>query len=152
MIKRVVDPQEFRKLLDEIFILFDYEIKNQGHRLVKHDKDHIFKAFGNNSILTWDFFVWGNLNSSDKFDAVIAFVNHKNEKFGEEIFTEYIWLSKNPRMGQRLLGTALKFARDKDFKYVLMSCVAAHPNSDKVAKFYKKMGFLKDSETYIAKL
>jgi|TARA_Y100000401_G_C8287473_1_gene206844 hypothetical protein len=152
MIKRVVDPQEFRKLLDEIFILFDYENKNQGHRLVKHDKDHIFKAFGNNSILTWDFFVWGNLNSSDKFDAVIAFVNHKNEKFGEEIFTEYIWLSKNPRMGQRLLGTALKFARDKDFKYVLMSCVDAHPNSDKVAKFYKKMGFLKDSETYIAKL
>ena len=152
MIKRVVDPQEFRKLLDEIFILFDYENKNQGHRLVKHDKDHIFKAFGNNSILTWDFFVWGNLNSSDKFDAVIAFVNHKNEKFGEEIFTEYIWLSKNPRMGQRLLGTALKFARYKDFKYVLMSCVDAHPNSDKVAKFYKKMGFLKDSETYIAKL
>ena len=152
MIKRVVDPQEFRKLLDEIFILFDYENKNQGHRLVKHDKDHIFKAFGNNSILTWDFFVWGNLNSSDKFDAVIAFVNHKNEKFGEEIFTEYIWLSKNPRMGQRLLGTALKFAREKDFKYVLMSCVDAHPNSDKVAKFYKKMGFLKDSETYIAQL
>jgi len=55
-------------------------------------------------------------------------------------------------VGHKLLGIALKFAREKDFKYVLMNCVDAHPNSDKVARFYKKMGFLKDSETYIAEL
>tara|TARA_R110000824_G_scaffold256329_1_gene445344 strand:- start:2690 stop:3148 length:459 start_codon:yes stop_codon:yes gene_type:complete len=152
MIKRVVNPTEFKKLLDEIFILFDYENAHHGHRLVKHNKEHILRAFGDTSLLTWDFFVWGNLNSDNNFDAVIAFINNKNEKFGEEMFTEYIWLSKNPRVGQRLLGTALKFAREKKFKYVLMSCVDAHPRSHKVARFYKRMGFLKDSETYIAKL
>ena len=152
MIKRILDPDEFKKLLDEIEILFDFENKNHGHRLVTHNKDHIFKAFGKTSILTWDFFVWGNLNSSNKFDAFIAFVNNKNEKFGKEMFVEYLWLSKNPKVGHKLLGVALKFAREKDFKYVLMNCVDAHPNSDKVARFYKKMGFLKDSETYIAEL
>ena len=152
MIKRVVNPEEFRKLLDDIFILFDYENKHHGHKLVKHNKEHILKAFGDPSILTWDFFVWGNLNENNKFDAVIAFLNNKNEKFGEEIFAEYIWLSKNPRVGQRLLGTALNLAREKKFKYVMMSCVDAHPQSKKVARFYKKMGFLKDSETYIAEL
>jgi hypothetical protein len=46
----------------------------------------------------------------------------------------------------------MKFARKKEFKYVMMSCVEAHPKSRKVAKFYEKMGFIKDSETYIAKL
>ena len=85
-------------------------------------------------------------------DYLQLFKNHKNEKFGEEIFTEYIWLSKNPRVGYKLLATALKFAKEKEFKYVMMSRVMAHSKSDKVARFYRKMGFVKDSETYIAKL
>jgi len=152
MIKRILDPKEFKTLLDDIFPLFDMENENQGHALLKHNKEYIFNAFGDKSILAWDFFVWANCNSEGKFDAVIAFLNNKNEKFGEEIFAEYIWLSKNPRVGQKLLGIAMKFARKKEFKYVMMSCVEAHPKSRKVAKFYEKMGFVKDSETYIAKL
>tara|TARA_Y100001937_G_scaffold80809_1_gene109410 strand:+ start:288 stop:746 length:459 start_codon:yes stop_codon:yes gene_type:complete len=152
MIKRILDPKEFKTLLDDIFPLFDMENEKQGHALLKHNKEYIFNAFGDKSILAWDFFVWANKNDSGKFDAVIAFLNNKNEKFGKEIFAEYIWLSKNPRVGQKLLGIAMKFARQKEFKYVMMSCVEAHPKSHKVANFYKKMGFIKDSETYIAKL
>ena len=113
MIKRILDPAQFKTLLDEIFDLFEMENREQGHALLKHNKEYIFNAFGNESILTWDFFVWGNLNDEGKFDAVIAFLNNKNEKFGEEIFSEYIWLSKNPRVGQKLLGTAMKVARKK---------------------------------------
>ena len=152
MIKRILDPKEFKTLLDDIFPLFDMENEKQGHALLKHNKEYIFNAFGDKSVLVWDFFVWANYNDEGKFDAVIAFLNNKNEKFGEEIFAEYIWLSKNPRVGQKLLGIATKFAREKEFKYVMMSCVEAHPKSHKVAKFYEKMGFIKDSETYIAKL
>jgi DNA modification methylase len=152
MIKRILNPQEFKILLDDIFPLFDMENEKQGHALLKHNKEYIFNAFGDKSILAWDFFVWGNINDEGKFDAVIAFLNNKNEKFGEEIFAEYIWLSKNPRVGQKLLGTAMKFAREKEFKYAMMSCVEAHPKARKVARFYEKMGFIKDSETYIAKL
>jgi len=83
---------------------------------------------------------------------MIAFINHKNEKFGEEIFSEYFWMSSNPKAGYKLLATALKFAKEKEFKYVVMNCVSAHPKAKKIARFYKKMGFVKDSESYIAKL
>jgi len=152
MIKRILDPKEFKVLLDDIFTLFKEDNKVNGHALVNHNKDYIYNAFGNKSILAWDFFVWGNLNASNKFDAVIAFVNHKNEKFGKEIFSEYIWLSDNPRVGRKLLSKAVSFAKEKEFEYIMMSCVEAHPKSQKVASFYKKMGFIKDSETYIAKL
>lgn len=33
-----------------------------------------------------------------------------------------------------------------------MNRVMKHPKSHKVARFYEKMGFVKDSETYIAKI
>ena len=151
MIKRITNPAEFKKLMDDIFDLFYHENENEGHFL-KHNKEYIVNAFANKGILAWDFFVWANLNKAGKFDSIIAFLNHKNEKFGEEIFSEYLWLSKNPKVGHRLIGTALKFAREKEFKYVTMSCVTAHPKSEKVDRFYKKMGFIKDSETYIAEL
>jgi hypothetical protein len=152
MIKRITTPQEFQRLLDDIFLLFDYENSNEGHML-SHNKEYIFNAFGNTHILNWDFFVWANENEeSKKFDAVIAFLNNKNEKFGEEIFCEYIWLSKNPLVGRKLLGVAMNFAKEKDFKYVMMNCVTAHPKSKKVARFYEKLGFVKDCETYMAEI
>ena len=152
MIKRITNPDEFKIALDDIFNLFDYENENNGHYFLKHNKDYIFNALGDESLLAWDFFVWVNLNEHNKFDAIVAFANNKNEKFGEEIFAEYIWLSKNPRVGYKLLATAIKFAKEKEFKYIQMNRVMAHPKSDKVARFYKKMGFVKDSESYIAKL
>lgn len=151
MIKRILDPKDFKNLMDDMDDLFAFENKEQSHFL-PHNTEYIVNAFGDKSLLAWDFFVWANYNDEGKFDAMIAFLNNKNEKFGEEIFLEYLWLSKNPRVGQKLLGTAMKFARKKEFKYVMMSCVEAHPKSRKVAKFYEKMGFIKDSETYIAKL
>lgn len=151
MIKRILDPKDFENLMDDMDELFAFENKEQSHFL-PHKTEYIVNAFGDKSLLAWDFFVWANYNDEGKFDAMIAFLNNKNEKFGEEIFLEYLWLSKNPRIGQKLLGIAMKFAREKEFKYVMMSCVEAHPKSHKVAKFYEKMGFIKDSETYIAKL
>ena len=153
MIKRITNPSEFKELADDMFDLFEHhDDKNEGHHLLKHNKEHIANAFANKNLLAWDFFVWGNLNEHHKFDAMIAFVNHKNEKFGEEIFSEYFWMSSNPKMGYKLLVTALKFAKEKEFKYVNMNCVMAHPKAEKLARFYKKMGFIKDSESYIAKL
>ena len=152
MIKRITSPSEFKAVVDDIFDLFDYENENHGHVFLPHNKEYILNALSDESLLAWDFFVWANLNEHNKFDAIIAFVNHKNEKFGEEIFSEYIWLSKNPKVGYKLFATALKFAKEKEFKYVNMNCVMAHPKVEKIVRFYKKMGFVKDSETYIAKL
>jgi hypothetical protein len=153
MIKRITNPAEFEKLLDDVFNLFEHhENKNEGHHFLKHNKEHIVNSFSHKNLLAWDFFVWANLNIHHKFDSMIAFINHKNEKFGEEVFTEYFWMSSNPKVGYKLLAKALKFAKEKEFKYVVMNCVSAHPKAEKIARFYKKMGFVKDSESYIAKL
>jgi|TARA_R100000458_G_scaffold58377_1_gene66286 hypothetical protein len=151
VIKRITNPEEFNVLIGEIDLLFKYENENEGHFL-KHNKEYIINAFSHKHILAWDFFVWANVNEENKYDAIIAFVNNKNEKFGEEIFTEYLWLSKNGRIGHKLLVKALDFARQKEFKYVSMSCVHKHPKSEKVSNFYKRLGFVKDCETYIAEL
>mgnify|MGYP003117950873 CR=1 FL=1 len=40
----------------------------------------------------------------------------------------------------------------KEFKYITMGATMRHPDHKKVIRFYKKMGFLKDSEAYIARL
>tara|TARA_R100000008_G_scaffold39370_2_gene22529 strand:+ start:4278 stop:4736 length:459 start_codon:yes stop_codon:yes gene_type:complete len=152
MIKRLTNPAEFKIALDDIFDLFGYENENEGHQLLRHNKEYISNAFADESVLVWDFFVWANLNEHNKYDATIAFSNQKNEKFGEEIFSEYIWMSANPNVGYKLLTTALKFAKEKEFKYVTMTCAMGHPKAQKIGRFYEKMGFVKDSETYIAKL
>ena len=152
MIKRITNPLEFKKVVADIFELFSLENEKMGHALLKHNQEHIVNSFADKTLLAWDFFVWANLGKSGKFDGIIAFVNNKNEKFGEQIFSEYIWLSKNGRAGGKLLGTAIKFARKKEVKYIIMNTVVNHPKSPKIARFYEKMGFLKDSTSYIAKL
>ena len=45
MIKRILDPVQFKQLLDDIFDLFELENSEQGHILLKHNKEYIFKAF-----------------------------------------------------------------------------------------------------------
>ncbi len=152
MIKRITTKDDFKNVLDDLNDLFNFENQNQAHHFLRYNKEYIYNAFGDNSILTWNFFVWANLNEKNKYDAIIAFLNHRSEKYGEEIFSEYIWLSKQSSMGYKLLATALKFAKEKDFKYVTMNRVMKHPKSEKVARFYDKMGFIKDVETYIAKI
>ena len=152
MIKRITNPVDFEKVVNDIYNLFGEKDKTDYHLFLPQDKDGIITAFSNTKILTWDFFCWANLSDKGNYDAVISFVNNKNEKFGEKIFSEYVWISDNPRVGYRLFAKALKFARNNDFKYIMMSSVSNHEKSEKITNFYKKIGFLKDSETYIAKL
>tara|TARA_R100001460_G_scaffold73068_1_gene113940 strand:+ start:385 stop:843 length:459 start_codon:yes stop_codon:yes gene_type:complete len=152
VIKRITNKSDFKKVLDDLLDLFDFENENEAHHFLRYNKEYIYNAFSDEALLTWNFFLWANINVDNKFDAMIAFVNNRSEKYGEEIFSEYIWLSKQSSMGYKLLATALKFAKEKEFKYVTMNRVMKHPKSDKVARFYEKMGFVKDTETYIAKI
>ena len=152
MIKRLRDPKEFERAIKDISRLFDYENNNEGHFFLKHDEDGIIKCFAHTQILNWDLMVWANENSDGNYDALIAFLNEKNEKFGERIFSEYLWLSKNPKVGCRLFKIAVDEAKKRKFKYIKMGAAMAHPKHEKVIRFYKRMGFLKDSEVYIARL
>lgn len=151
MIKRILDPEEFKIVANDIFNIHEFENENEGHYFLKHKKETIVNAFANKHLLAWDLFFWANHNG-ESYDAIIGFINDKNIKFGEHIFSEYIWLSKNPKVGYRLFQEAKKFARQKGFKYITMSRVMKHPNSESVKRFYEKMGFIKDVETFIAKL
>jgi GNAT superfamily N-acetyltransferase len=56
------------------------------------------------------------------------------------------------QMGYKLFKEATDFARQQGFKYITMCRVMKHPHSHGVMKFYEKMGFVKDVETFIAKL
>lgn len=151
MVKRIVNPSEFEQLVEDIFELFDSENYNEGHFFLKHNKESIKANFSHNAILAWDFYVWGH-KTNNKFDAVIAFVNDKSSKFGEKIFSEFVWLSKNPKAGYKLFKEAAQFARHNGFQHIIMNTAVRNSSHHKVKSFYEKMGFIKDSETYICKL
>jgi hypothetical protein len=150
-IKRITNPEEFKVVLDDLMELFKQDDVDNAHQLLKHNVESIKNSFSHKSILAWDFFLWANFNGT-KFDALIAFINDKNIKFNENIFSEYLWLSKNPKVGYKLLTTAIKYAKENSFKYISMNTVIKHPKHEKLKSFYTKLGFLKDSETYISKL
>lgn len=151
MIKRITNPVEFEKLIDDMYELFKQHDLYEGHALVAHSPETIKANFSHPSILAWDLLVWGNLQG-DKFDAMIAFEKVRCPKFNEEIIHEFLWLSKNPQAGYKLFKTATETARQMGCKYITMSTAVNNPYHQKVKSFYHKMGFLKDTETYISKL
>jgi len=152
MIKRITNPEEFKDVINDIDILFEDENKNTGHVFdLVHDKETIINSFSNKQILAWDVFVWAN-KEGEKYDAVGIFLNDKSVKFGIKIFVEFLWLSKNPKAGFKIFKEAVKFARGENFKYMAVTSVEKHPNSQKNKRLYKKLGFEKDSTTFIATL
>lgn len=151
-IKRILNINEFRKCLDDIQELMEKENEElEFHNFLKHDFESVKRHIIHPSTLAWEFFVWSH-KQDDKYDALIIFINEKSIKFGVKIFTEFVWMSKNPKVGFKLLKEALSFAREKDFKYITMSTMTNHPKHEKIKNFYTKLGFIKDTENYIAKL
>jgi len=150
-IQRITNPTDFCRLIDDLSELFSEEDSHSGHTLLRHNAETIKASFGHAQLLNWDLFVWACENGG-KFDSAIMFFNEKSPKFGARIFSEFLWLSKNPKAGYKLFSAAVKFARQNKFDYISMSTVTSHPKHEKIKSFYQKMGFLKDSETYISKL
>jgi GNAT superfamily N-acetyltransferase len=152
MIERITDPEKIKKLCDDLGELFSSSEENEeGHFFAKHDLETIKNTYANKYLLAWDVLVWAN-KTKGQYDAAIVFINDKSAKFGKNIFSEFIWFSENPKVGYKLLREALKYAKEKEFDLVSMSVIERHPKSEKVKSFYKKMGFVKDCEIYVAKL
>ena len=152
MIKRITNPEEFRTMVDDLDELFLTENLSLGHAFdLIHDTESIKNNFANKHLLAWDVFVWAN-KEAGKHDAVGIFVRDKNVKFGKDLFVEFIWLSKNPKVGFKILKTATNFAREQGFEYILISSVENTPNSESNKVFYEKLGFVKDETTFIGKL
>ena len=151
MISRILNPEELRIVLDNLHDFFSPKDELIGHQILTHDKESIINSIGNKNLLAWDVFVWAN-KQGETYDGVIIFINDKNIKFGKCVFSEFLWLSNNPKSGFKLLKTAVDFAKERGFEYISISCTEKNPQSKKLARVYKNLGFLKDSETYIAKL
>ena len=68
------------------------------------------------------------------------------------MFMECFWISKNPKKSFALYRQAVKFAKTKGINFINMNCVENHPTSEKLKKTYQKMGFKKDTESYIKRI
>lgn len=153
MIQRIIDPEEFKKATNDIFDLLNVDAEeNTWHYLIPNNRKSFIDAFAHKALLSFDVFAWANLNDQGKYDAAIVFIKQRSERYGVDIFCEHTWLSGNPKVGFKLFATALKFARDNNYEYICVSRSLKSPNADNVERFYNKMGFIKDTETYIAKL
>ena len=151
MIKRIFHPDDLEKLMIDVFTLKPPNNIKNYHNFVTYNEERLYRGFANKAVLAWDFFIWGNIED-DKYNGYIAFFNDKTERFHESIFQEMGWFSSDQKTGYKLLVTALKFAKEKEFDCVVMSSIIGNPKHKKIHQFYEKMGFKEDAVSYIAKL
>lgn len=152
MIKRITNVKDFFFVIDDISELFSSFDEAFGHQCgLTHSKDAVKNNFGNNMLLNHDVFVWAN-KTKGKYDSVCIFTRERSVRFGQEIFTQFLWLSKNANSGFKILKKAVDFARSNDFKYISMYNTKKNPNSEKYKAFCEKLGFLEDSTNFISKL
>lgn len=151
MIKKVVSAQEFEKAFKDLAELFTEENSKYGHVHSPINVQCAIDSFAHPAILNNNFHCWVNFENGNA-DGLILFMDHIHPLLGQRIFTEYFWVSKNPKKSFALYRKAASFAKNKGIKYINMNCVENYPTSHKLKKIYQKMGFMKDSESYIKRL
>lgn len=140
------------KVAKDIYSLHKIDNEKYGHALnLKHDPDLICKSLSHESLLIWNIHVWVHFNG-DQYDSIFIGIIRKSEKFNKKIMDEYLWLSKNPKTGTKLYKIACDFAKSQKCEFISMNVVENHPLSNKIKNFYKKNGYVKDSENYIKKI
>jgi hypothetical protein len=151
-IKKIISPEELEIVAKDIYSLHEIDNEKYGHALdLKHDYELIYKSLSHESLLIWNIHVWVHFNG-EKYDSIFIGIIRKSEKFNKKIMDEYLWLSKNPKVGMKLYKIAHQFAKDQKCEYISMNVVENHPLSSKIKKMYKLLGYEKDLETYIKKI
>jgi hypothetical protein len=150
-IKKIINPEEFSHVWNDLEIYFREENKTYGHRYLPISKQSVVDSWGHAALLNNTMHVWADIEE-EKARGVIMFLEHMHPTFGKKIFTEYFWLSNNPKKSFSLFKIALSFAKKRGIKYAAVSCVENYPTSERLKKIYQKMGFHKDTETFIKKL
>jgi hypothetical protein len=151
-IKKIVTIPELQQLSKDIFEHHFSDHEQYGHVLgLKHDPELITKCLSHESLLIWNMHVWGHFNG-EKWDAVFIGSIRKSEKFNKKFMDEYLWLAKNSNAGIKLYSTAYEYAKSQGCDYISMNVVQNNPASPRVKDLYLKLGFEKDSETYIKKI
>lgn len=148
MVVKVTNPAEYLKILDDLGELFLAENQLIGHLLPI--KKESLAQIANAQLLTWTYHVWANKNG-EKYDGLLIFVADNNVLFGETIWTEMLWLSKESFSGTKMLKLALDFGKEKGYRYYAMGRTARNPKQN-LTKFYNSRNLQKDGEIYIGKL
>jgi hypothetical protein len=151
-IKKIVTVNEWESVARDISLLFEEDNKKYGHACdLNHDCELIIKCLSHESLLLWNMHVWAHFNG-ERWDGVFIASIRKSEKFNKKIMDEYLWLSKNSAKGMKLFNTGLKYAKSQGCEFIYMNVVENHPKSSKLKNLYKKLGFQKDTESYLKKI
>ena len=151
-IKKIVTVAEWQAVMNDVEFFFKEDNQKYGHACgLMHDKGLITKCLSHESLLIWNMHVWAHFNG-EKWDGIFIGSIRKSEKFNKKIMDEYLWLSKNSAKGVRLFNIAKKYAKDQGCEFIYMNVVENHPKSDQLKNLYKKLGFQKDTESYIKHL
>ena len=151
-IKKIVTVSEWVAVMNDIEFFFKEDNQKYGHACnLIHDKELITKCLSHESLLLWNMHVWAHFNG-DKWDAIFIGNIRKSEKFNKKMMEEYLWLSKNSAKGMKLYNIAKKYAKDQGCEFIYMNVAENHPRSDKLKNLYKKLGFQKDTESYLKPL
>jgi len=148
MVVKATNPAEYLKILDDLGELFLAENQTIGHLLPI--KKESLAQIANPQLLTWTYHVWANKNG-EKYDGLLIFVADNNVLFGETIWTELLWLSKESFSGTKMLKQALDFGKEKGYKYYAMGRTARN-SKQSLTRFYNSRNLQKDGEIYIGKL
>lgn len=130
---------------------FGEENGKYGHVGAKINVENFLRSWADQRLLSFNLHVWANLEN-DYYDSCIMFQAVENPLLGDKQWQEYFWVSKNPRLGVKLLNVALSFARQAGFRRYIMGTVENYPNSKNVRRFYEKLGMKKDSELWVGLL
>ena len=151
-IKKIVTVSEWEAVMNDIEFYLKEDNEKYGHAFnLKHDKQLITKCLSHESLLLWNMHVWAHFNG-EKWDGIFIGSIRKSEKFNKKMMDEYLWLSKNSAKGMRLFNIAKKYAKDQGCEFIYMNVVENHPKSNQLKNLYKKLGFQKDTESYIKQL
>lgn len=150
-IKKITNPEEFSKIWKDLEEHFRRENEIYGHAFARISAQSVIDSWGHASLLTSVMHTWASITDG-KADGIIMFLENINTVLGEKMFNEFFWISRNPHISLKLFRQAEKFAKNKKIRLISMSCVENYPTSSKLKKVYQKLGFTKDSETYIKKL
>jgi hypothetical protein len=151
-IEKVTSVDLLKKVCNDIALLHQEDNKNYPHAFnLQHDTELIIQSLSHESLLIWNIHVWAHFNG-EMYDGMFIGITRKIEKFNKKIMEEYLWLSKNSNSGIKLYMEAVDFAKKQKCDFIIMHVSENHPVCNKLKDFYLKIGFQKDTETYIKKL
>jgi hypothetical protein len=150
---KILSPEEFLR----ICLIFEADMeednKKYGHLYGSLDVNRLQDiVYSDSADLVFSLFhIWAVFDGQTPLSFIVF--SEIFQLFGcNKVCSEVHWISRDKKSGLILLKNSLKELKEMGFDYVMLSSVENHPVSEKLRNLYPKLGFQKESETYIKKL